>query len=381
MASIGLLVVIVWTLVSLYFLSSTEWLSVFTSPSNEARSITSSGTLSEEQVEETLFLLKVPVHTKSTVSFSSDVSPLHFHVVFTVDTVTTLNVRCIESILHFHPNAIVNIYTNAVASTHVQEDPRIRSLSAIGNLRFLPYSAESVIEQALAVPDSAVDSELASQWRSRLEEHRRGPYWFSNESNLLRLCLLYTVGGIYLDTDVILTQPLAVPVKNGTTEGLAVDNAMARDGGTFHCAVMKFLRPGNPFLGACINDFFKNYDGAVWGNNGPRVFHRTKQSHPHHLCDDVEDPSRQPILLNSDKTCWLNPLPSHSFQPISWKAWPRVCWDDKKSPVGAKAAKILKRSYAVHLNNQITSKAFTEESYLPNTVCDMVLSQYCVLCE
>ena len=331
--------------------------------------------------------------TEPNIERSASPLVLVFHIAFTVQKFSTLNSRCIESIFYFHPSAHVKLHSNAVFGIHTGTNtlpPTIQRLIDLGyHIDIVPYSASDILERAVSMENSIVNATLANTWASRLETRwKHEKYWYSNESNLLRLCLLYTEGGIYLDTDVILVRPL-IESADATDDGLNFDNVMARDGGSFHCAVMKFLKKGNIFLGTAINNFLQNYNGNDWGNNGPRVFRRTSGEHPELVCNDVIDVATSTSVrtpsesdTTTDTTCWLQPLPSESFQPVPWREWSAYCFDEEQSPIGSAAQRIVRASgvYAVHLNNHLTGDALESQAFVEGSICDFVLNSFCVIC-
>jgi Alpha 1,4-glycosyltransferase conserved region/Glycosyltransferase sugar-binding region containing DXD motif len=326
---------------------------------------------------------------------NTDVStaPIVFHIAFTVQKFSTLNLRCIESIFYFHPSAHLKLHSNAELGIHTSANalpPTVQGLIDLGyHIEIVPYKASDVLERAVLMTNSIVNATAAKIWSSLLEtKWKHEKYWYSNESNLLRLCLLYTEGGVYLDTDVVLVRPI-VSTADTTDGGLHLDNVMARDGKSFHCAVMKFLTKGNIFLGTAINNFLQNYDGNDWGNNGPRVFRRTSKEHPELVCNDISDVPTPSILMNStgsdttkDTECWLQPLPSESFQPIPWREWVKYCFQEEQSPTGSAAQEIVMSPgvYAVHLNNHLTGDALELRAYLKGSICDYVLNYFCIIC-
>ena len=326
----------------------------------------------------------------------------------TEETFSTLNLRCIESIFFFHPTALLKIHTSA--NTGLRRIPsRLQPLVDRGfRVELLPYTAEEILEAALAVPQSRVNATAAREWASRLDFYKTEKYWFSNEANLLRLCLLYTQGGIYLDTDVVLVRPLVVVGRTSSTDsdssaateeqpqGLALDNTISKG---FNNAVLKFLTPGNHFLAAAIDNFILNYDGVTWGNNGPRVLRRTYRAHPELICPHGDDKKKERNGKTEDDTasttmtkgdsgddsnkCWVNPVSSKSFQPVQWNRWGPYCFVGDDVPVGDRAKQIIEPAevYAVHLNNQITGPFLEREEYRPGSLCDLVMRQFCVVCE
>ena len=336
-----------------------------------------------------------------TITIPSSKAPL-FHIIFSTgdDTLSTLNMRCIESIFFFHPQARLHIHTNKDTGISGKSHPKLQPLLEEGyNITFVRYRPQDVLRAVMDdVPradgrsssssSSRVDKKAANAFLSQISKLRKEKYWYSNETNLLRMCLLYLQGGIYLDTDVILINPVLANDDR-------IDNVMARNDKKFHCAVMKFTKPGNRFLAAAISNFLNNYNGTVWGNNGPKAFGRTAQEHPELVCpDDHYDYINNVTTDNNlgggmttartatknQSTCWLNPIPNEAFAPISWKKWDEVCFSDQ-SPLHENAKSLTAKSYAVHLNNRKTGGKLQAKEYRKGSLCDLILSSFCVLCQ
>ena len=337
------------------------------------------------------------------------VAPVTFHLAFTVPKFTRLNQRCIESIFYFHPSARVILHSNAKHGIHTADPQLLKPIQRLIDLGYqieiIPYNAADLLQRAMDVSDSIVDKALAKQWISLIaSQYSHEEYWYSNETNLLRMSILYVTGGIYLDTDVVVVRPLVVVEpskasnpkshlikKNDVTDnvGLQVDNVMARDNEKFECAVMKFLQPGNVFLGHALNNFLRNYNGTVWGNNGPNVFGRVSDDMPHLLCPEPYDfaVATGDMTLSDNGSiappCYMQPLPGIAFQPVPWWELKDHCYDPDKSPVGIEASSIISKPnvYAVHLNNHIFGDALEQNSFVPDSMCDITLKNFCILCE
>jgi len=317
--------------------------------------------------------------TSSTTEDDRHSSPL-FHMIFSTgdDTLTTLNLRSMESIFFHHPQARLILHTRQEGGiTTIRDNPKLEPLLTHGyNISLRPYQTEVWLQAAMDVPGSLVDPKAAQSFLSRLYDNQlqQEKYWYSNETNLLRLCILYLQGGIYLDTDVILI--------SDQLAAASVDNVMGRnsDHRKFHCAVMKFTEPGNPFLAAVLSDFLQNYNGTAWGHNGPQAYGRAAAANPELVCPDYEYDNGTPTTNHRNKEdCYLNPLPNQAFAPVSWKHWDDVCFRDE-APKGDEARKLIDISWAVHLNNRKTGSKLQEAAYQPGSLCDFVLSSFCELC-
>jgi hypothetical protein len=59
------------------------------------------------------------------------------------------------------------------------------------------------VRRALTAPGTP-----AEKWYEGIEEWRKGQYFFSHITEIIRLATLYKYGGVYLDTDVVVMQEL-----------------------------------------------------------------------------------------------------------------------------------------------------------------------------
>jgi Glycosyltransferase sugar-binding region containing DXD motif/Alpha 1,4-glycosyltransferase conserved region len=309
---------------------------------------------------------------------------LVFHIIFTVKNFSTLNSRCIESIFFFHPDAQLKLHSNADNGIHATGDSLPAAIQLLIDrgyqIDIVPYRLLDVLQTAVRTKNSIIQASAAELWSSQVEtKWKHEKFWYANESDLLRFCILYTEGGIYIDTDVVLVRPLAVLDKTSDPyDGLKLDNVLAREGTSFHSAVMKFTQAGNTFLGTAINNFLDNYNGKVWAYNGPLVLKRVSEEYPELVCNDVSDTA----LSTVSTPCSMQPVPEHSFQPVNLHRWAKHCLEADVSPIGDAAQRIVTEPgvYAVHFNNKIMGATLEAKSYLKGTVCDFVLTNFCVLC-
>jgi hypothetical protein len=300
-------------------------------------------------------------------------SPL-FHQVLTTGTKTlsTINVRSIESLFYIYPNSRLSLHYNKEAEAD-PDHPRLKPLFDAGyNITLVPYDPAKQLRRAAklsARTDLQINGTLAKSYIDLIKpKYAKEKFWYSNEANLLRLCLLYTVGGTYLDTDVVLTRSID-----------SIDNAVAGSKSkSIHCAVLRFTKPGNPYLAATIQNFMLHYNGEKWGNNGPSAFRRTAEEHPELVCPGDVGLARN--AKPKDGKCYLNILAGSTFAPVRWRDWGETCSNPRKSPVGKDAKSIFKHSYAVHLNNQVTGPLLAKVGYVRGSVCEMILSDFCKVC-
>lgn len=332
-------------------------------------------------------------------SFALPEAPLPtFHMVISKagpdERLSVLNLRSIESVFYFHPKATLKIHTSK--ENGLQQDlkhPQLLPLAKKGyRIMVRHYRPEDALRAVVEMaPKGTINLARAEQFISRLNSLKKERYWYANEANLLRLCALYLEGGIYVDTDVVF-------INNILATDPRIDNAAGRhkDGSKFHNAVLKFTKPGNPFLAACLDSFLQHYNGTKWGNNGPKAFGRAAKEHPELVCEeDRYDYIHHRPFENStstktastgfsctggiDKTCWLNPLPNEAFAPVSYKDWNDVCFSENSLPY-EQSKHLLENSYVVHFNNKVTGGNFGRQEYRDGSLCQHVLSSFCNLC-
>ena len=373
-----------------------------------------------------------------------------FHMVFTTGstTLSTLNVRSIESVFHANPNGRLHIHqpqllvgANNRSSTSTSSGgdanatlldkthPRLAPLIEHGyNITFHRYDPVDMLMRAVKASIGRhveVNKTAAKQFIASLPKLRRQDFWYSNESNLLRLALLYVQGGTYMDTDVIILRSYDEAFAGGGGGSGAVKeerNAsaiepMPRDGAIAapENNIIPFPKPHHPFVAAALNNFIRHFNGTVWGNNGPRVLKRTAWERPDLVCEgaikdkvfaswakqlkeepvaDMEPKPGSGVRLKKDgngkakedaSRC-VTILDKKTIQPIGWKRWFDYCVS-KKSPTGGKAEVLLNRAYASHLNNRLTGGLFDDQhegsdrqTYVKGSACDLLMNAYSTIC-
>ena len=322
-------------------------------------------------------------HKQESKKADASQSPEVFHQVFTTgdSTISTLNTRSMESVFHIYPDAHLRLYHNqnrTMSRSHKRLGPL---LDAYPGIELVPYDPRDVLRTALeasAGRPHAVDPELAGDFLDRIADLALEKYWFSNEANLLRLCLLYTDGGTYMDTDVVVVRPFPADMDDAASGGAK--------GRSIHNAVLRFREPGSVFISAAINNFLENYDGLTWGNNGPSVFRRTASAHPELVCrgDGQHNLTRAEGTVaggaGGRPDCWLTIWPAEVFAPVGWRDWEDACAVPGESPVGRDADRLARDSIAVHMNNQMTGPLLRDTGFVSGSLCDKLLNDYCVVC-
>jgi len=100
--------------------------------------------------------------------------------------------RCIESIFFHHPHARVIIHSNTLLQSEFDV------LTEAGyKLEVQSYNLEELVEES-----------PAWKFTEKLQEAKRGQFWYSHRTDLLRYLILFKWGGVYMDTDVIIVRPV-----------------------------------------------------------------------------------------------------------------------------------------------------------------------------
>ncbi|KAL4585589.1 hypothetical protein LXL04_010212 [Taraxacum kok-saghyz] len=167
----------------------------------------------------------------------------------------------IESIFKTHPNGCLLIVSN--------------SLDSIKGRQILkPFSEKGFRVTAISPDfDYLFKSTMAESWFSRLirgHVHSGEIPLGQKISNLLRLCLLYKYGGVYLDTDVIVLKSFS-KVKNSI--GAQTIDQNSKNWSRLNNAVMVFDKM-HPLLYKFIEECTLTFNGNKWGHNDPYLVSR-----------------------------------------------------------------------------------------------------------
>ena len=255
--------------------------------------------------------------------------------------------RCLESIFFHHPHAGVTVYSNQLP------------LDFFGEFRQLGFD---VHVQRYNVT-KLLSNTPAARWLEQISEWQRGPYFYSHVTDAVRLALLFRLGGIYLDTDVLVTRPIQLAASR---RGRLVSNALL-DGGratrdrasagppplrdalgvesyadprtgepVLNGALMAFGR-GSRFLWNCLHEFGSEYKADRWSWNGPELLTRVQGrcAHSDGARVQVEPPER--------------------FYPLHWLGVERYAEGAHPERDRETWATIERSSYAVHVWNRKTA--------------------------
>jgi hypothetical protein len=126
-----------------------------------------------------------------------------------------------------------------------------------------------------------------------------GPYILNDLSDALRLAILYKVGGLYIDADVLLLRNGFTRQKSNVAVG-STNNQL-----TYNNAYLQFPQ-GHSLLLALMEDFANKYDGFKWGRQGPELLARVIKP-----CIQDADPVCRDLVISGEE---------HLYVPVQYTA-------------------------------------------------------------
>jgi len=260
---------------------------------------------------------------------------------------TERHMKSIESVLHHHPTANVEVYSNMLPSNQ------------FGKLQKLGYSVKvtrySLQKLCRGLP--------ATKWLDRLWWWKKGDYFYSHLTDLLRLVILYRRGGVYLDCDMILLKPLgSMSNAIGLQRSSLFSGPYAVNG-----AFLKFEK-GDEFLLQCITEFVNTYRRDVWAWNGPGLLTRVVRRATLKTQNETSEASERVYSLEGTE---FTLYPRDTFYPISRRGR-FSCFDENSKKLLGK----MVDSYAIHLNGKLTAGRIADE----HSLCGQALNKFCIIC-
>ncbi|XP_069071539.1 alpha-1,4-N-acetylglucosaminyltransferase [Pleurodeles waltl] len=226
----------------------------------------------------------------------------------------------VESAARIYPERPVIFFMKGLVNHTVEETNSTHKaftlLSAINNVFIFPLNMETLFKDTPLLP-----------WFNKVN-HTQEKHWLHVSSDASRLAIIWKFGGIYMDTDIISIR--RIPMENF----LAAQHQNFSSNGIFS------FSPHHNFTWDCMDSFVKQYNGNIWGNQGPYLFTRILQkwcSFP--LFKGKEDGLCHNISL-------LNP---QRFYPIGYPSWKKYYEVWKINPT-------FNDSYALHLWNYMNSE-------------------------
>ena len=262
---------------------------------------------------------------------------LLFHLVFAAPTFKWHHWRTVESIFYHHPFAIVTIHSNTLQQSEFD---------------VFTEAGYSIKVNDVSLRDMLKDSP-AEEFTSKLSSATSGPHWQSHQTDLLRLLVLYKWGGIYMDNDMIVVNPLD-SLKNILTWEDANNHLIS---GSFMA-----LERDNRFLRDSLVAFAKHYDGSK-----------------------LTQTANGPDLLTSVWNQWKDrgevvAMRSALFYMFSESDMMSECFSTSSS-FGEKIKILKEEAYAVRLNLNFLGEKETHSTKLSKgTICEYAFNSFCVLC-
>ncbi|OCT78905.1 alpha-1,4-N-acetylglucosaminyltransferase [Xenopus laevis] len=255
---------------------------------------------------------------------------------------TSLELCAVESAARIYPDRPIAFFMKGLPDISSIEDEdraknRFPTLSSHDNIYLFPLRLEEVFRSTPLLP-----------WYKKVNPNKE-VYWTHVSSDGSRLALIWKYGGIYMDTDIISICP--VPLTNF----LVAEAPRFSSNGVFG------LSANHTFSWKSMEDFVQNYNGAVWGYQGPNLFTRILKKF---FCDIPEFKSKEDIMCGN--ITFTNP---DRFYPIRGPTWKRYfeVWD--KNPT-------FNSSYGLHFFNFANKEHYT---MVPGskTLADHLYQQYC----
>ncbi|XP_053316530.1 alpha-1,4-N-acetylglucosaminyltransferase-like [Spea bombifrons] len=247
----------------------------------------------------------------------------------------------IESAARVYSDRPIVFFINGLPEINTNDDEnrtrkRFPTISYLQNVYIFPLKMKEVFKDTPLFP-----------WYQKIDPTRQ-KHWMHVSSDGCRLALIWKYGGIYMDTDIISVRP--IPEKTFLAALYSQDSS----NGVFG------LPPRHNFTWTAMEDFVKNYNGAIWGQQGPQLFTRTLRKY----CVIPNFTAVEDIICGN--ISFLNPQRFYPIPYPSWRLYYKV-WE--KIPT-------FNDSYALHLWNYMNKDVMT---MVPgsNTLVDNLYKQHC----
>ncbi|XP_063010283.1 lactosylceramide 4-alpha-galactosyltransferase-like [Melospiza melodia melodia] len=223
----------------------------------------------------------------------------------------------VESAARTHPASRVVVLMKGLAKENVRLPKHwaFSLLSCFPNVEILPLDLKELF--------SGTPLKRWYLWPLRQWE----PHFLPNLSDACRIVLMWKFGGIYLDTDFIVLKNL-----QNLTNALGIQDDHELNG-----AFLSF-EAKHKFMELCMQDFVQNYNGWVWGHQGPELLTRVFKK----WC------SLGTIKSMSCKG--VSALAQEVVYPIPWQDWEQLF----EAVSALELQKLLKNTYAVHIWNKLS---------------------------
>ncbi|XP_057812083.1 uncharacterized protein At4g19900 [Salvia miltiorrhiza] len=251
--------------------------------------------------------------------------------------------RGLESVLHHHPDACVVVFSETI------------------ELNFFSGFVKDGYKVAVVMPnlDELLKDTPTHIFASVWHEWKKTKYYPVHYSELIRLASIYKYGGIYLDSDIVVSKPLS---ELNNTVGYEDELG----GKTLNGAVMVF-RKHSPFILSCLEEFYASYDDAQLRWNGADLLTRVANQFLSNkgIADVNADLLLQPASVFFPFDC--NIISRYFTAPQT---------EIEKHEQDHLFNKVMHQSVTVHLWNSATSALIPESGSL----VFRLLNLYCIHC-
>ncbi|GAB2281127.1 hypothetical protein Dimus_015733 [Dionaea muscipula] len=251
--------------------------------------------------------------------------------------------RGLESLHFHHPSACIVVFSETI------------------DLDFFKGFVNEGFKIAVAMPnlEELLEDTPSSVFASVWNEWRMTKFYSTHYSELVRLAALYRYGGIYLDCDVIVLNPLS-----SLTNSVALEDIPA--GSPLNGAVMAFAK-NSSFIMQCLLEFYSTYDDTLLRGNGADLLTRVFSN----FSSNGNHVSEQRHLTVRNSFAFF---PINSNDIIRYLAAPET--ESERFQQDALYSKILNESYTFHFWNSLTSTLLPEEGSL----VARLINRYCIRC-
>ncbi|XP_043940104.1 alpha-1,4-N-acetylglucosaminyltransferase-like [Protopterus annectens] len=271
------------------------------------------------------------------------VSPVMF--VETTETLTPqpLVICSVESAARIYQDRPVHFllkgFRNRSCLQSTTECPGLKLLTDFPNVQLLHLDPKVVLK----------DTPLAA-WYNEDKIYKEN-YWIWILSDAYRLALVWKYGGIYFDTDII-------NIKKVSEENFVV----CEEVNYLYNAAIGFHQH-HPYIMDCMADFVLNYNGAIWGHQGPHLFTRV-------MTKSCPIPNYSKVLDFSCDIRNVTIMHQFRFYPIHWTQWGKYFEVWKETPT-------FGDSYGLHLWNYMNREAKKRVVLESNTLVENLFIKYC----
>jgi len=284
-------------------------------------------------------------------------APPKFHYILTKAPLRPRYVRAFESACYHHTGSEINIHLSPTVE-EIREEVT-ESMWRLNHARKCDVQVRVAnLETELrgfnsAQPRTAKSRRSVETFLGKLIAFQKTKHWAVHEADLLRLLILFREGGVYLDVDTIILQPI----------GSLVNVIGEESPGIVNNAVLMFDRH-HPFLACAIDAFVQNYRNDKFSENGPVLLTKLVNN-------------QLPLCSNIART--INVLGSSAFQPVHWS--------EMRERLRSGTMQFSRANYVFHYNSHAVNDfddaklSMLDTGSVPGSLLNQILNSFCIICE